>query len=67
MVKIDRSFIANLGPADQEAAIIAAVVLMSSALGIDVIAEGVESEEQADAAARLGCPLAQGFYFGPPA
>jgi diguanylate cyclase (GGDEF)-like protein len=67
MVKIDRSFIANLGRADHDAAVIASVVSMASALGLGVIAEGVESEKQAVALRELGCPLAQGYHFGPPA
>ena len=67
MVKIDRSFVANLGRGEQDAAIIESVVSMASALGLGVIAEGVESEAQADSLRRLGCPLAQGYYFGPPA
>ena len=67
MVKIDRSFVANLGRGEQDAAIIESVVSMASALGLGVIAEGVESEAQADVLRRLGCPLAQGYYFGPPA
>jgi diguanylate cyclase (GGDEF)-like protein/PAS domain S-box-containing protein len=67
MVKIDRSFVANLGRGEQDVAIIESVVSMASALGLGVIAEGVESEAQADSLRRLGCPLAQGYYFGPPA
>ncbi|MEA2132710.1 MAG: hypothetical protein QOC68_619, partial [Solirubrobacteraceae bacterium] len=67
MVKIDRSFVANLGRGEHDAAIVASVVSMASALGLDVIAEGVESEMQAVALRELGCPLAQGYYFGPPA
>ena len=68
MVKIDRSFVANLGRGEQDAAIVASVVSMASALGLGVIAEGVESEAQAARAARqLGCPLRAGLYFGPPA
>jgi EAL domain-containing protein (putative c-di-GMP-specific phosphodiesterase class I) len=67
MVKIDRSFVANLGRGEQDAAIIESVVSMASALGLGVIAEGVESEAQAEALRRLGCPLAQGYHFGPPA
>jgi diguanylate cyclase (GGDEF)-like protein/PAS domain S-box-containing protein len=67
IVKIDRSFVANLGRGEQDAAIIESVVSMASALGLGVIAEGVESEAQADSLRRLGCPLAQGYYFGPPA
>ena len=67
MVKIDRSFVADLGRGEQDAAIVASVVSMASALGLGVIAEGVESEAQAAALRALGCPLAQGYHFGPPA
>ncbi len=67
MVKIDRSFVANLGRGEQDTAIVESVISMASALGLGVIAEGVESEAQADSLRRLGCPLAQGYYFGPPA
>jgi EAL domain-containing protein (putative c-di-GMP-specific phosphodiesterase class I) len=66
MVKIDSSFVANLGRGEQDAAIVESVVSMATALGLGVIAEGVETEAQADALRRLGCPLAQGFHFGPP-
>jgi diguanylate cyclase (GGDEF)-like protein/PAS domain S-box-containing protein len=67
MVKIDRSVVANLGRGEQDAAIVASVISAASALGLAVIAEGVESEEQAKSLRELGCPLAQGYYFGPPA
>ena len=67
MVKIDGSFVANLGRGEQDTAIIASVVSMASALGLGVIAEGVESEVQAELLRELGCPFAQGYYFGPPA
>jgi diguanylate cyclase (GGDEF)-like protein/PAS domain S-box-containing protein len=67
MIKIDRSFVANLGRGEQDAAIVASVVSMASALGLGVVAEGVESEAQAELLRELGCPLAQGFLFGPPA
>jgi EAL domain-containing protein (putative c-di-GMP-specific phosphodiesterase class I) len=65
-IKIDRSFVANLGRSKQDSAIVASVISMASALGIGVVAEGVESEAQADLLRELGCPMAQGFFFGPP-
>jgi EAL domain-containing protein (putative c-di-GMP-specific phosphodiesterase class I) len=67
MVKIDRSFVANMGPDRPEAAIVGAVVFMCAALGMDVVAEGVEHEHQAALLRDMGCPLAQGFHFGRPA
>jgi len=66
MVKIDRSFVANMEPGRPEAAIVGAVVFMCAALGMDVVAEGVEHEAQADLLRDMGCPLAQGFHFGRP-
>ena len=66
-IKIDRSFVANLGRSSQDAAIVASVVSMASALGLGVVAEGVESETQAQLLRELGCPLAQGYHFGAPA
>jgi len=67
LIKIDRSFVASLGRGRQDAAIVASVISMAAALGLDVVAEGVENETQAELLRELGCPLAQGFYFGPPA
>ena len=66
MVKIDRSFVANLRAGRPEAAIIGAVLFMSAALGLEVVAEGVEREPQAELLRGMGCPLAQGFHFGRP-
>jgi len=66
MVKIDRSFVANMEPGRPEAAIVGAVVFMCAALGMEVVAEGVESEAQAELLRDMGCPLAQGFHFGRP-
>ena len=70
MVKIDRSFVANMvgsSPPRPDAAIVGAVVFMCAALGMDVVAEGVEDERQAALLRAMGCPLAQGFHFGRPA
>jgi diguanylate cyclase (GGDEF)-like protein/PAS domain S-box-containing protein len=66
MIKIDRSFVANMSPGGPDGAIVAAVLLMGSALGLDVVAEGVEQERQAELLRELGCPMAQGFHFGRP-
>ena len=66
MLKIDQSFVANLGRGRQDTAIVASVISMGAALGLDVVAEGVENERQATLLQDLRCPLAQGFFFGPP-
>src|SRR3954451_18394778 len=65
-VKIDRSFVAALGSSPGDTAIVAAIVSLSQALGIDAIGEGVEHEAQAALLAELGCRLAQGYLFGAP-
>jgi diguanylate cyclase (GGDEF)-like protein/PAS domain S-box-containing protein len=67
MIKIEQSFVANLGRSAQDSAIVASVISMASALGLEVVGEGVESEAQADQLRDLGCGLAQGYYFGEPA
>jgi len=65
-VKIDRSFVAALGKDASDTAIVAALVSLSRALGIEAVGEGVESEAQAATLRELGCPLAQGYLFGAP-
>jgi diguanylate cyclase (GGDEF)-like protein/PAS domain S-box-containing protein len=65
-VKIDRSFIAEVLRGDPEAAIVAAVIDLAHALGIAVVAEGVETAPQAELLIALGCDRAQGLYFAPP-
>jgi EAL domain-containing protein (putative c-di-GMP-specific phosphodiesterase class I) len=56
----------NLAEDSQDAAIVHAVAEMADALGIGVVAEGVETVEQVRAAHQLGCGYAQGFYFTEP-
>jgi EAL domain-containing protein (putative c-di-GMP-specific phosphodiesterase class I) len=62
-LKIDRSFIAAL---DRGSSTVAAMAAVAAALDLEAVAEGVESDAQADALRALGCPLAQGFLFGGP-
>jgi diguanylate cyclase (GGDEF)-like protein len=66
VLKIDRSFVDGLGvdPEDQE--IVTAIVSLARALGLGVVAEGVETAEQLDEVRRLGCNSVQGYYLGKP-
>ena len=64
-LKIDRSFVMHLGQGSDECAIVRAIAAMAGALGLDVVAEGVETLEQAEEAWALGCCWAQGYYFAP--
>jgi diguanylate cyclase (GGDEF)-like protein len=64
-LKIDRSLIRMLAHG-HNAPIVAAIVNMAHALGIVVVAEGIETKEQATEALRLGCDRGQGFFFAAP-
>jgi diguanylate cyclase (GGDEF)-like protein/PAS domain S-box-containing protein len=65
-VKIDRSFVDGLAVDGDDSAIVAAVPGMARALRLTTIAEGVENLDQLRALRRLGCDLAQGFFFTTP-
>ena len=65
-VKIDQSFIAELACGGGEAAIVASIIDLSHALGMAVVAEGVETTAQAQLLVALGCDRAQGLHFAPP-
>jgi diguanylate cyclase (GGDEF)-like protein/PAS domain S-box-containing protein len=64
MLKIDRSFVNDM--TIPESSLTAAIIQISHTLGLVPIAEGVETQGQADALAGLGCDLAQGFHLGRP-
>jgi EAL domain-containing protein (putative c-di-GMP-specific phosphodiesterase class I) len=64
VVKIDRQFVQGLPSDVGSDAIVAAVIALARALGLSVVAEGVETEAQRVALAERGCDIAQGFYFG---
>jgi EAL domain-containing protein (putative c-di-GMP-specific phosphodiesterase class I) len=63
-VKIDRSFVTGLGSSTEDEEIVRAVVAMSHALGLSVIAEGVETPLQRDALAAMGVSNGQGWLWG---
>jgi predicted signal transduction protein with EAL and GGDEF domain len=65
-LKIDRSFIDGIVGSTEDEAIVTAVLSMGRALGVHVVAEGVETEEQAARLRTLGCRLAQGYLFSRP-
>jgi len=66
IVKIDQSFVANMGRDPAASAIVAAVTQLAHGLGKTVSAEGVETAEQCDEVASVGCELAQGYFFARP-
>jgi len=65
-LKIDKSFVEVLPGGPGEAAIANSIIMMASALGLDVIAEGVETEAQRASLESLGCVKYQGYLFGKP-
>jgi diguanylate cyclase (GGDEF)-like protein len=65
-VKIDRSFINDLEASDDAKAIVDAVIRLAHALGLDVVAEGVETKGQREILRQLGCDELQGFFFARP-
>jgi len=65
-LKIDRSFISNLAPDAAEFALCEAIVVMAHKLGVKVIAEGVETEQQRDLLKKIGCDYGQGYLFSMP-
>jgi EAL domain-containing protein (putative c-di-GMP-specific phosphodiesterase class I) len=66
-LKLDRSFIAELGRESSGSTLVAASIDMARALGLTVVAEGVETEQQLNILRELSCPLGQGYLFGRPA
>jgi EAL domain-containing protein (putative c-di-GMP-specific phosphodiesterase class I) len=62
-IKIDRSFIASMPEAPRSRRIVDALISLATVLGMGVIAEGVETEEQAENLRALNCHVAQGFLF----
>jgi diguanylate cyclase (GGDEF)-like protein/PAS domain S-box-containing protein len=66
MLKIDRLFIDALAEGAENTALVLAILSLASTLGMQVVAEGVEEGWQAELLQRLGCTLAQGFYFARP-
>lgn len=66
LIKIDQSFVKNSTKRKTDASILTAIVTMGHALGLKVLAEGVETEEQAQLLRNHGCDEVQGYYFGRP-
>jgi PAS domain S-box-containing protein len=62
-LKIDRSFVRELGITPQSSAVVTAIIALARSLGLRVIAEGVETLRQMDVLHRLGCGVMQGFLF----
>ena len=65
-LKIDRSFVHGAAVTDPDAVILEAMIRIASGLGLEVVAEGVETLEEMDALRALGCTVMQGYLFSKP-
>ncbi len=65
-VKIDRSFVRELGTSQEDSALCQAIIVMAHSLGMQVVAEGIENQTQLDMLKAMGCDYGQGYYFSPP-
>jgi EAL domain-containing protein (putative c-di-GMP-specific phosphodiesterase class I) len=66
VLKIDRSFVARITAGDQALQIVRTIVELARVLGMDVVAEGIETQEQYTLLRKLGCRFGQGFLFSRP-
>lgn len=65
-LKIDRAFVSGMRHNEADLAVVKMVIELGHALGLQVVAEGIEVELDADELSRLGCPIGQGFFFARP-
>ncbi len=66
VLKIDRSFVQNIGARGENTEIVRTIIDLASSLGMDIVAEGVETKEQLEGLRALGCQNVQGFFFAKP-
>ncbi|WP_161539659.1 sensor domain-containing protein [Paramagnetospirillum kuznetsovii] len=65
-IKIDRSFVSDLGTDPEDAAIVQTIIGLARTLKLDVVAEGVETDTQLAFLSEMGCAVVQGFYYSRP-
>ncbi|WP_326999960.1 EAL domain-containing protein [Dactylosporangium sp. NBC_01737] len=66
VLKIPKPFVDGVAEGAERSALARAILDLAAALGLDVVAEGIEHQDQADELRRLGCPVGQGFHFSRP-
>jgi len=64
-LKIDRSFVAQLGISRKAEVVVGAIIRLARDIGLGIIAEGIETEQQLEHLRDLGCDIGQGYYFSP--
>ncbi|HET7315410.1 putative bifunctional diguanylate cyclase/phosphodiesterase [Salinisphaera sp.] len=65
-LKIDREFVTRMAGAQRTRAIMDSILALGGALGVDIVAEGIETQNELDLLETLGCPFGQGFLLAPP-
>ena len=65
-IKIDKSFIKDMSANKDDSVLVSTIIAMSKSLGKDIVAEGVETQEQLQQLTELGCDYIQGYYFSKP-
>jgi len=65
-LKIDKSFVAHIASDDNDAAIVRSTIGLAHALGLSVVAEGIEDQETLEFLSKLGCDVAQGYFISRP-
>ena len=66
VLKIDRSFVNDIGRDPDDESIVETIIGMAMNLGLEVVAEGIETREQAEFLKSKGCHIAQGYYYSHP-
>jgi diguanylate cyclase (GGDEF)-like protein len=66
LLKIDRAFISDIGSNPKDSAIVGAVIVLAGSLGMEIVAEGIETPEQAEELRAMGADYGQGWFFGRP-
>jgi EAL domain-containing protein (putative c-di-GMP-specific phosphodiesterase class I) len=66
ILKIDRSFVAGVAKSTEDSALARGILTLGQTLGLETVAEGIETAEQLAALRELGCQLGQGYYFARP-
>ena len=66
LLKIDRAFISEIGRNRKDSAIVGAVIVLAGSLGMEIVAEGIETQEQADELRTMGADYGQGWFYGRP-
>lgn len=66
MLKIDRSFVVKMNHSTQDLAIVEAIINMSKILNMEIVAEGIESQEEQKELLKLGCKIGQGYFWTKP-